>query len=105
MQISPILLYAYGFNKYMLSIYDFNQRKHLRQSLTNPQNAAADSFSEQNTTTRNSNSYNNLPINSSSQACCDGYGTHIAAIVILLLILAAKSSTLYALTLLYQVII
>lgn len=85
MQISPILLYAYGYNRYMLNVNNFNQQKHLNRQ----QN---ETFNQQTTIEHNS-----------PQSCCDGYGTHIAAIFILLLILAAKSSTLYALTILYQV--
>lgn len=78
MQISPILLYAYGYNQYILNINNFNQQKQ-RQKTFNQQ------------------------IIDNNQSCCDGYGTHIAAIFILLLIVIAKSSTLYALTILYQV--
>ncbi|KAI1708920.1 protein tincar [Ditylenchus destructor] len=102
MHISPVALYAYGYNKYLQSVYMFRRSRGPPSTAMNGNNGVINGSSMPGTPSsaaigRFTNENCRPPA-----MCCDGYGPHISAIFILIAIVAAKSSTLYALTLLYQ---
>ncbi|VDP12646.1 unnamed protein product [Onchocerca flexuosa] len=91
--IAPIALYMYGYSKYFISMSNVRQKNAFR-SQANSINGAQSEYSEYRL-----QSSSKVP---QSKLCCDGYASHIFAIILLVLIVIAKAPTIYAHMVIYQ---
>uniref|UniRef100_A0A915C145 Protein tincar n=1 Tax=Parascaris univalens TaxID=6257 RepID=A0A915C145_PARUN len=91
--IAPIALYTYGYNKYFVNLMTVQYKNSGRNQGTSI-NGPPSEYSEYRR-----RSYQKPPV---VKLCCDGYAPHITAIVLLVLIVIAKAPTIYALMVLYQ---
>uniref|UniRef100_A0A183D5Y1 G_PROTEIN_RECEP_F1_2 domain-containing protein n=1 Tax=Gongylonema pulchrum TaxID=637853 RepID=A0A183D5Y1_9BILA len=94
MNTAPIALYMYGYNKYFINLMNVRQKSASRSQASSI-NGAQSEYSEYRR-----RSSPKLP---QARLCCDGYAPHIFAIVLLVLIVAAKAPTIYAHMVIYQV--
>lgn len=90
MTLAPIALYSYGYNKYFVNVVNFQAKIRIRAGSSAGQSDYSD-YKRRN--------YSRPP---SRELCCDGYAPHTIAIVLLVLIVVARASTIYALMILYQ---
>ncbi|VDK46690.1 unnamed protein product [Anisakis simplex] len=91
--IAPIALYTYGYNKYFVNLMALQYKNSARNQGTSV-NGPPSEYSEYRR-----RSYQRSP---AAKLCCDGYAPHIIAIVLLVLIVIVKAPTIYALMVLYQ---
>ncbi|VDK63503.1 unnamed protein product [Onchocerca ochengi] len=91
--IAPIALYMYGYSKYFISMSNVRQKSAFRSQASSINGAQSE--------------YSEYRLRSSSKVpqgklCCDGYASHIFAIILLVLIVIAKAPTIYAHMVIYQ---
>ncbi|KHN72442.1 Protein tincar [Toxocara canis] len=91
--IAPIALYTYGYNKYFVNLMALQYKNSARNQGTSV-NGPPSEYSEYRR-----RSYQKPP---AAKLCCDGYAPHITAIILLVLIVIVKAPTIYALMVLYQ---
>ncbi|CAD5220303.1 unnamed protein product [Bursaphelenchus xylophilus] len=92
MMIAPVIVYAYGYNKYYTTV----KAKYEADAPISKQNAPNVGLLDDFDGGRQKDSYT-LP-----SLCCDGYGPHVTAIFLLVFLVIIKAPTIYALLLLYQ---
>ncbi|CAG9539216.1 unnamed protein product [Cercopithifilaria johnstoni] len=90
---APIALYMYGYSKYFINMSNVRQKSAFRSQASSISGTQSE--------------YSEYRLRSSSKVpqarlCCDGYVSHIFAIILLVLIVIAKAPTIYAHMVIYQ---
>uniref|UniRef100_A0A0N5AF93 Nucleoporin NDC1 n=1 Tax=Syphacia muris TaxID=451379 RepID=A0A0N5AF93_9BILA len=92
MSVAPVAMYTYGYNKFIVNLFNVQYRNSLRFS----SDINSHSGDYMDSRTKNAHEIRSLRL------CCEGYAPHIIAILLLILIVTAKAPSIYALMVLYQ---